>query len=237
MSQSMSSRFNHEIEKHNQYIAGRIGCNKTRKCVYSTDIISTGYRTSGGEPNWLKTDCLPDELRQAITSASVMEVILMLCDGNLLLPEMNTLLLQTAHTFAWKSVRFDICTAISSLWGIFDKCNMKKTYFLFFRSFRKDGENERFLADKKLLTDCLLESLQEWITIVDAIKKNDSSLFSNMLTADFTRTHVPVELALSLYSVADYYVAYNVVIDIMGNVPGAITTSMLQKYPVLIEKF
>jgi hypothetical protein len=227
----MSSRFNEEIQQHDKSIARRIGRDETwPERLDSVEITLTGHRTSGGQPIWVKPDCLPDELRQAIARSSATEVMLMLCDDNLLLPELNTLLLQTAHAFAGNSDRSDICTAISSLWGTFDKCNMKKSHSSFFRFSTKEADKEKPWNDR------LIASLREWISIVEAIMKNDSSLFSRRLTADFTRTQVPLELALNLFSIAAYYVADNVVIEIMGNFPRAITTSMLQNYPVLIEK-
>jgi hypothetical protein len=231
MLQSMSSRFNEEIQLHDQSIARRIGRIETfPDRLDSVEMTLTGHRTSDGQPIWLKTDCLPDELRQAITRSSATEVMLMLCDGNLLLPELNTLLLQTSHAFAGNSGRSDICTAISSLWGTFDKCNMKKSHSSFFRFSTKEGDKEKPWNDR------LIASLREWISIVEAIMKNDSALFSKRLTADFTRTQIPAELAVNLFSIAAYYVADTVVISIMGNFPRSITTSMLQKYPALIEK-
>lgn len=230
MTESMSSRFNEEFRQHDQFVLRWIGRDEIWDHIDIVEMTLTGHTTSDGQPIWVKTDCLPDELRQAITSSSVTEVMLMLCDDNLLLPELNTLLLQTAHTFAQNSARSDICTAISSLWGTFDECDMKKSHSSFFRFSAKEDDNEKPWNDR------LIASLQEWITIVDAIKKNDSDLFSKRLTADFTRTQVPVELAVNLFSIAAYYVANNVVIDLMGNFPKSITTSMLQKYPALIEK-
>lgn len=175
--------------------------------------------------------CLPLYFRGAVTTLGMLEVILMLCDGNLLLKKLNTTLLQTAYAFSENSDRSDICIAISSLWGTFDKCGMKKGHILFFRSSRK-GDN-----DKKLQVDLLTDSLQKWISIISAIRENNSLLFVEKLNDVFNKRHpVPEELLVNLFSIASYYDADDVIDCIMNRAPEAVTPSMMEEYLALIKK-
>jgi len=200
------------------------------KAVADYDRLGADIPPSTNEENPL-IKCLPLDFRGAVTTLGMLKVILMLCDGNLLLKKLNTALLQTAYAFSENSGRSDICIAISSLWGTFDKCGMKKGHILFFSSSRKEGN------DKKLQIDLLTDSLQKWISIIIAIHKNNSLLFVEKLNDVFNNRHpVPEELLVNLFSIAFYYDADDVVDCIMNKVPEAFTQSMLEKYPALIKK-